>query len=86
MGGAGPVGVAPVTSGLRWARPSGRGGSGGRGPGHFGLRRARPSGRCGPGRRGRGRAQVSRSCPAELLARPGLSAPGFPTVRFLGPL
>lgn len=57
MGGAGPVGVAPVTSGLRWAGPSGRG---------------------GPGGRGRGRAQVSRSCPSELLARPGLSAPGFP--------
>ena len=37
MGGAGPVGVAPVTSGLRWARPSGCGGPGGRGPGHFGA-------------------------------------------------
>lgn len=42
------------------------------------ARWAGPQGGAGPGGRGRGRVQVSRSCPAELLSRPGLSAPGFP--------
>lgn len=44
-----------------------------------GARRAGAEvGGAGPGGRGRGRVQVSRSCPAELLSRPGLSASGFP--------